>query len=105
MVEDDQALMSVIGGTIIKGGVSMAPSLADVVSTLPKMTIDPSNVPTDGAVGPTPAVVYITKDTIQPEQSRTAADIEDELVHHINQSSGKSRRPCYLLLLTLNPPL
>ena len=33
------------------------------------------------------------------------ADIEDELVHHINQSSGKSSRPCYLLVLTLNLPL
>ena len=79
VVEDDQALMSVIGGT------------------LPKMAIDPSNVPSDGAVGPTPAGVNITKDTTQPEQSRTA-DIEDELVHHINQSSGKSSRPCYLLV-------
>ena len=98
VVEDDQVLMSVIGGTI-KGGLSMAPSLADVVSTLPKMVIDPSNVPSDGAVGPTPAGVNITK-----EQSRTA-DIEDELVHHINQSSGKSSRPCYLLVLTLNLPL
>ena len=102
MVEDDQALMSVIGGTI-KCGVSMAPSLADVVSTLPKMAIDPSNVASDGAVGPTPAGVNITKDTTQPEQSRTV-DIEDELVHHINQSSGKRSRPCYLLVhvLTLN---
>ena len=71
VVENDQALMSVIGGTI-KDGVSMAPSLADVVSTLPKMAIDPSNVPSDGAVGPTPAGVNITKDTTQPEQSRTA---------------------------------
>ena len=99
VVEDDQALMSVIGGTI-KGGVSMATSLADVVSTLPKMTIDPSNVTSDGAVGPIPAGVNITKDTTQSEQSRTA-DIEDELVHHINQSSGKSSRPCYLLVFTL----
>ena len=95
VVEDDQALMSVIGGTI-KGGVSMTKSLADVVSTLPKMAIDPSNV--------TPAGVNITKGTTQPEQSRTA-DIEDELVHHINQSSGKSSRPCYLLVSTLNLPL
>ena len=100
VVEDDKALMSVIGATI-KGGVSMAQSLTDVVSTLPKM---PSNVPSDGTVGPTPAGVNITKDTTQPEQSRTA-DIEDELVHHINQSSGKSSRPCYLLVLTLNLPL
>ena len=96
VVEDDKALMNVIGGTI-KGGVSMAPSLVDVVSNLPKMAIDPSNVSSDGAVGPTPAGVNITKDTTQPEQSR-AADIEDELVHHINQSSGKSSRPCYLLV-------
>ena len=102
VVEDDQALMSVIGGTI-KGGVFMAPSLADVVSTLPKMAIDPSNVPSDGAVSPTPAGVNIPKDTTQPEQSRTA-DIEDELVHHINQSSGKSNRPCYLLVFNPKSP-
>ena len=84
VVEDDQALMSVIGGTI-KGGVSMAPSLADVVSTLPKMAIDTSNIPSDGAVNP--------------------KDIEDEMVRHINQSSGKSSRPYYLFVLTLNLPL
>ena len=86
VVEDDQALMSVIGGTI-KGGVSMAPSLADVVSTLPKMAI---SVPSDGAgvshSDPIPADVNTTMDTNQ--QSRTA-DIEDELIHHINHSSGK----------------
>ena len=85
VVEDDQALMSVIGETI-KGGVSMAPSLADVVSTLPKMAI---SVPSDGAgvshSDPIPADVNTTMDTNQ--QSR-AIDIEDELIHHINNSSS-----------------
>ena len=50
VVDDDQALMRVIGGTIKGGGVSMVPSLADVVSTLPKMAIDPSVASSDGAV-------------------------------------------------------
>ena len=91
VIEDDKALKCDIGGSV----ASLAESLADVVSTLSKMVIDPSNVPRDGAVGPTPAGVNITKDTTQPEQSRTAA-IEDELVRHIDQSSGKSSRPSYL---------
>ena len=99
-VEDDKALMSVIGGTI-RDGVSKEKSLADVVST-PKMDIDLSNVPGYGAVSPTPpASVNITKDTTQPEQSRTA----DELVHHIKQSSGKSFIPIYLLVLNLKIPV
>ena len=86
VVDDDKALMSVIGGTI-KGGVSMEPSLADVVSTLPKMAI---SVPSDGAgvshSDPIPADVNTTMDTTQ--QSRTV-EIEKELIHHINNSSGK----------------
>ena len=87
--KDDQALMSYIGGTIKDGHVSLLPSLADIVSTLPKMDI--SNVPSDGAdVGhsdPIPADVNTTKDTTT-QQSRTVA-FEDELIHHINNSSGK----------------
>ena len=87
VVEDDQALMRVIGGTI--KGVSMAPSLADVVCTLPNIAI---NVPSDGAgvshSDPIPADVNTTMDTNQ--QSRTA-DIEDELIHHINNSSSGKR--------------
>ena len=158
VVEDDQALMSVIGGTI-KCGVSMAPSLADVVSTLPKITIDPSNVPSDGAVeedwveidvngkqevisviggtvrkvgiskapsladvvstlpkinpskvsrdgavGPISAVMGTTMESPIPEQSRIAC-IEDELVNHIHQSSGKSNRSCHFSEIPFNLPL
>ena len=89
VVEDDRALMSFVGQTI-HDGVSMVASLDAVVSTLPKMAIN--NVPpSDGAsVGPPdpiPANVNTTKDTTT-QQSRTIA-IEDELVHHINHSSGK----------------
>ena len=87
--KDDRALMSCIGGAIKDGHVTLLPSLDDIVSTLPKMDI--SNVPSDGAgVGhpdPIPAGVNITKDTTT-QQSRTVA-IEDELIHHINNSSGK----------------
>ena len=86
VVEDDQALMSFVGQTV-RGGVSMVTSLDAVVSTLPKMTIN--NVPSDGAsVGhPDPMPADITMDTTT-QQSRTVA-VEDELIHHINHSSGK----------------
>ena len=86
VIEDDQALMSFVG-QMVRGGVSMITSLDAVVSTLPKMTIN--NVPSDGAsVGhPDPMPTDITKDTTT-QQSKTVA-IEDELIHHINHSSGK----------------
>ena len=87
VVEDDQALLRVVGGTIRDGGVSMTTSLEEVVSSFPKMTI---HVSSDGAGAvhpdPTPAHVNVTMDTGQ--QSRTVS-IEEELIHHINHSSGK----------------
>ena len=39
VVEDDQALLKVVGGTIRDGGVSMATSLDKVVGSFPKMAI------------------------------------------------------------------
>ena len=94
VVEDDQALLRVVGGTIRDGGVSMATSLDEVVSSFPKMTI---HVSSDGAGAvhpdPTPARVITTMDTGQ--QSRTAS-IEEELIHHINHSSGKEMVQSYL---------
>ena len=93
VVEDDQALLRVVGGTIRDGGVSMATSLEEVISSFPKMTIHAS----DGAgvvhPDPTPARVNVTMDTIQ--QSRTVS-IEEELIHHINHSSGKEMVQSYL---------
>eukprot|EP00731_Ephydatia_muelleri_P004232 Em0002g408a len=89
VVEDDQALLRVVGGTIRDGCVSMATSLDEVVSSFPKMTI---HVSSDGAGAvhpdPTPARVNTTMDTGQ--QSRTAS-IEEELIHHINHSSDKKK--------------
>ncbi|KAL5506699.1 hypothetical protein EMCRGX_G008424, partial [Ephydatia muelleri] len=89
VVEDDQALLRVVGGTIRDGGVSMATSLEEVVSSFPKMTI---HVSSDGAGAvhpdPTPARVNTTMDTGQ--QSRTVS-IEEELIHHINHSSDKKK--------------
>eukprot|EP00731_Ephydatia_muelleri_P004222 Em0002g398a len=89
VVEDDQALLRVVGGTIRDGGVSMATSLEEVVSSFPKMTI---HVSSDGAGAvhpdPTPVSVNTTMDTGQ--QSRTAS-IEEELIHHINHSSDKKK--------------
>ena len=93
VVEDDQALLRVVGGTIRDGCVSMATSLEEVVSSFPKMPIHAS----DGAGAvhpdPTPARVNITMDTGQ--QSRTVS-IEEELIHHINHSSGKEMVQSYL---------
>ena len=95
VVEDDQALLRVVGGTIRDGGVSMATSLDEVVSSFPKMTI---HVSSDGAGAvhpdPTPARVNTTLDTGQ--QSRTVS-IEEELIHHINHSSGKEMVQSYLM--------
>eukprot|EP00731_Ephydatia_muelleri_P004052 Em0002g228a len=107
VVEDDQSLLRVVGGTIRDGGVSMTTSLEEVVSSFPKMTIhvssdgagavhpDPTptiHVSNDGAVSndpdPTPARVNTTMDSSQ--QSRTVS-IEEELIHHINHSSGTIR--------------
>ena len=94
VVEDDQALLRVVGGTIRDGGVSMTTSLEEVVSSFPKMTIDVSS---DGAGAvhpdPTPARVNTTMDT--GEQSRTAS-IQEELIHHFNHSSGKEMVQSYL---------
>eukprot|EP00731_Ephydatia_muelleri_P004120 Em0002g296a len=77
------------GGTIRDGGVSMATSLEEVVSSFPKMTI---HVSSDGAGAvhpdPTPARVNTTMDTSQ--QSRTVS-IEEELIHHINHFSDKKK--------------
>eukprot|EP00731_Ephydatia_muelleri_P004057 Em0002g233a len=89
VVEDDQALLRVVGGTIRDGGVSMATSLDEVVSSFPKM---PIHVSSDGAGSdhpdPTPARVNTTMDSGQ--QSRTVS-IEEELIHHINHSSDKKK--------------
>ena len=94
VVEDDQALLRVVGGTIRDGGVSMATSLEEVVSSFPKM---PIHVSSDGAGAvhpdPIPARVNTTMDTGQ--QSRTVS-IEEELIHHINHSSGKEMVQSYL---------
>eukprot|EP00731_Ephydatia_muelleri_P012576 Em0006g1470a len=89
VVEDDQALLKVVGGTIRDGGVSMATSLDKVVGSFPKMAI---HVSSDGAGAlhpdPTPTAVSVTTDT--SHQSRTVS-IEKELIHHINHSSGKEK--------------
>ena len=94
VVEDDQALLKVVGGTISHGGVSMATSLDEVVSCFPRMTIHVSS----GGAGalhpdPTPAGANVTMDT--SHQSRTVS-IEEELIHHINHSSGKEMVQSYL---------
>eukprot|EP00731_Ephydatia_muelleri_P012522 Em0006g1416a len=89
VVDDDQALLKVVGATIRDGGVSMATSLDKVVGSFPKMAI---LVSSDGAGAfhpdPTPAAVHVTMDT--SHQSRTVS-IEEELIHHINHSSGKEK--------------
>ena len=105
VVEDDRALMSLIGQTI-HDGVSMVTSLDAVVSTLPKMAINnvpPSDRASVGPPDPIPADVNTTKDTTT-QQSRTVA-IEDELIHHINHSSGKGWLRSDLVLPVPSPYL
>ena len=80
LVEDYHALLKVVGGTIRNGGVSMATSLDEVVRSFPKMTI---HVSSDAAGSnhseSTPADVSVTKYTA----------VKEELIQHINHSSGK----------------
>ena len=94
VVEDDQALLKVVGGTIRDGGVTIATSLDEVVSSFPKMTI---REPSDGAGSVHPdhtlAGVKVTIDTGQ--QSRTVS-IEEELIRHINHTFGKDVVQSYL---------
>ena len=77
VIEEDQILLSIIGGTI-KGRVSKASSMADMISTLPTMAVN--NAHSDLI----PAGVNTMKNT-SIQQIRTAV-IEDELIHHIQQS-------------------
>ena len=94
VVEDDQALLRVVGGTIRDGGVSMATSLEEVVSSFPKM---PIHVSSDGAGAvhpdPSPARVNVSMD---PGQHSRTVSIEEELILHINHSSGKEMVQSYL---------
>ena len=73
VLDDDQTLLSVIGGTI-KGGVSKAPSLDDVVSTFPKTDKDASKV-LSGGVG--------HSQSVPANINTTAHNLEDS-------SSGKN---------------
>ena len=104
--------MKNVGATIKQSGVSMEPSLAAVVSTLPKMAIS-VHVSTSGAgVSHSTANENTTTqqsrtDDVTPlstiEHSTQHTDIEDELVHHINHSSGKAKgRLNVYILLTCN---
>ena len=87
VIEDHQTLLSMMGGTI-KEGVPMVPSIADLISGLPAITVN--NAHSDGATVGHPDLirtctdVNTTKNT-SIQQIRTAA-IEDELIHHIQQS-------------------
>ncbi|KAL5480047.1 hypothetical protein EMCRGX_G023665 [Ephydatia muelleri] len=83
VVENDQALLKVIGGFVTSGSMLKAISMDEVVRMLPKM---PTNAPSDGAgANPTPAHFHDTMDTTK--QSRAAAI--EEMIHHINHPSGK----------------
>ena len=87
VVEDDQALMSILGGRI-RGGVSIAPSLNNVVSTLPKMAINNATCDVvNNLHDPIPADDTTTTKDTTTQQSKTET-IEDELIYHINHTSG-----------------
>ena len=86
-VEDGRALMKIVCSKIEVGNVSMATSLEEVVSSLPKITI---NMSSDGAGAghsdSVPTGVNITMDTTQ--QSKTSAI--EELIDYINHPTGKT---------------
>ena len=83
LVEDENALMSIIGDTIKGGGVSMASSMDIVYSTLPKVNV-PSNAVDVSHYDPIPTVANTTKDDTQLRNIAT-----DDLIHYITNSSGK----------------
>ena len=87
VVEDDQALLKVVGSTI-RGGISMEAYLREVVTTLPKMAVKAGVVHSY----PTPAGVNVT---MRAEQSRPV-DIEEVIIHHINHPTGKRGLSTYL---------
>eukprot|EP00731_Ephydatia_muelleri_P021692 Em0014g283a len=88
-VEDGRALMKVVCGKIGVGHVSMATSLEEVVSSLPKITI---NMSSDGAGAghsdSVPTGVNITMDTTK--QSETSAI--EELIDYINHPTDTEKR-------------
>ena len=75
LVENDKALMKIVGDVIRDGNVPMAKSLEELVSTLPKMDISMSS----GAVH---------SDVSQHSRIIT---IKEELIHHINNFTGKKQ--------------
>ena len=86
VAEDDQALIRFIGGTI-KDCVTIATSLDDVISTLPKIAAHVILRVRSGVADGRHATPI---DTTQPSSTvSSTVTFEDELIHHINQSSGK----------------
>ena len=97
VVENDQALLKVIGGFVTSGSMLKAISMDEVVRMLPKM---PTNAPSDGAgANPTPAHFHDTMDTTK--QSRAAAI--EEMIHHINHPSGRKGLRTDLVHLYTSP--
>ena len=89
VADDDQALKTFISSTV-KDSVSMATSLDDVVSTLPKQC-DYILVRAPDSAGAGHRIPPIHADNTNNEtvQQTSTVAIEDELIHHINQYSGK----------------
>ena len=82
VIEDDKVLISIIRETI-KGGVSIAPSLTNVVSLLPKMAM---TGPSDGASMDNPMArpeIYTNTEAIQQDRL-----LKNELIYDENNSPG-----------------
>lgn len=85
VVEDDNALLNVIGGTI-RGGMVITSSLDDVVDNLPKITVTESR---NDDVIDSPAIHRkFTMHETTIEQDKVES-VEEQLIHHINHSSDK----------------
>ena len=99
VIENDQSLMGVIGKVITNGDISMAPSLAKMVSSHPKMPKIPSSSHIKQASTSTGVKIPAPKETYQTKQPKIV-DVGEEMAHHIHLSSGRQSRPSYFLQLT-----
>ena len=100
VIENDQSLVSVIGKVITNGDISMAPSLAKMVSSHPKMPQIPSSSHIKQASTSAGVKIPTPKETYQAAKQHKVVDVGEEMAHHIHLSSGRQSRPSYFWQLT-----
>eukprot|EP00731_Ephydatia_muelleri_P009364 Em0004g1702a len=90
VIENDQSLMGVIGKVITNGDISMAPSLAKMVSSHPKMPKIPSSSHIKQASTSAGVKIPAPKETYQTKQPKIV-DVREEMAHHIHLSSENKK--------------